>query len=244
MARRRRPLLAFGLLAALAAPPAAGLQEAQPPPAPPPPPGTAPAPARPRLKLDIGKAIAEVMERARQEGLPRFEESMEVRDRAQDAVEDRLRGVDLECGAPETGPPTGSEMNPYRSAAIPPHADFLAAGKALFKATKKALSSATVPRYFLYAVHRRPAPEAASTAEAAPVAETVSYVLREGPVAEGARASVSGTSWELIASFGDRGEAAAALKRLENGFASPQREHEDGRLPPWVATTCRPPRLK
>ena len=188
------------------------------------------APSAAPLTLDIQSHVDEIVARELAKGLPRFEEAIEVRDRLQEAIEGHLRGVDLECGASESGPPTADETRRYRSTSIPPHADFLALGKVLYKGVQR-LIGPRKPRFFLYAVRRGRA-------------ERVGYVLRDGPVSDSTRAAVPGASWELVASFRDRAEASAALRRLERGFATPQRAHEDGRLPPWVASTCRPPRWK
>ncbi len=204
---------------------------------------------QPRLKLDIERAITEAMARDPSLGLPRFEERVEVRDVYQESLEALLRGVDVKCGASQTGPPTTGEMNPYRGATIPPHADFLGAGKAIAKGVRKLLGSKK-PRYFLYAVHRPASGSTRTASTSAPVSgavesgDTVSYLLRESPISKNARASVPGTRWELIAGFRERDDALVALDRLRRGFATLQRAREDGRLPPWVSTTCRPPRIE
>ncbi len=208
----------------------------------------------PRSRIDIERAIADAIARNPTLALPHFQEEVEVRDVHQEALEAHLRGVDLECGASESGPPTASEMNPYRGASIPPHADFLAAGREIAKGLRKLFGSKK-PRYFLYAVRRAVAAPQPSTAGPAapsgvapaaptPAGESVAYVVRENPIAENARSSVPGTRWELVASFRDRETAVAALDRLQRGFTALQRAHEDGRLPPWVSTTCRPPRIR
>jgi len=215
-----------------------------------------PATTPPRLKVDIERYIAEAIARDPSLALPHFKEDVEVRDVHQDALDAHLRGVDLECGASGSGPPTASDMNPYRGATIPVHADFLAPTKLLVKQLDKLFGSKK-PRYFLYAVHRAgvggapatPTPTSTAGSPSPPPpapspSSATEYVLRDAPISEDARSSVPGTRWELIASFRDRDSALAALDRLRGGFATLQRAHEDGRLPPWVSTTCRPPRLK
>ena len=201
----------------------------------------------PRLKIDIERHVTEAIARDPSLALPHFKEDVEVRDVYQEALAARLRGIDLECGASEKGPPTRYEMNPYRGATIPVHADFLAPAKLIAKELDKLLGSKK-PRYFLYAVHRPVVLADSSTASPAgptpPPSVAAEYVLRDTPISENARSSVPGTRWELVASFRDRDSALATIDRLRGGFAALRRAREDGRLPPWVSTTCRPPRLK
>jgi hypothetical protein len=213
----------------------------------------APRPAR--LTIDIERHIAEAMARDPSLALPRFKEDIEVRDAYQDALDALVRGVDLECGPSGQGPPTRYEMNPYRGATIPVHADFLAPAKLIVKGLDHLFGS-KAPHYFLYAVHRSSVADAPGTDDASPMTSAPSssgprpsapsapeYIVREAPISENARSSIAGVSWELVASFRDRDSALAALRRLRGG-STLQRAHEDGRLPPWVSTTCRPPRIR
>ncbi len=215
-----------------------------------------PAATAPRLEVDIERNVAEALARDASLALPRFKEDVEVREGYREALDARLRGVDLACGASEQGPPTPNEMNPYRGATIPVHADFLAPAKLIVRGLDRLFGSKT-PHYFLYAVYGSAARDASAKAGASaptgseslpgptppPSSSTGEYVLRDAPISENARASVPGSSWDLVASFRDRDSALAALDRLRAGFATVQRAHDDDRLPPWVSTTCRPPRI-
>jgi hypothetical protein len=183
-----------------------------------------PSPAPARLRLDIDRHIDDVLARKETQRLPRFEEKIEVVDRSQSALDDLLRGLDLSCGPSATGPPPTSELNAHRGATIPVHADFLAAAKLLLKGLQRL--NHPKPRWFLYSAKQ---------------GELVRFILREGEVSEAVKRGTPGTTWEELARFHDRGSAADALRRLERGFATPERQANGDRLPPWVATTCRPP---
>ena len=219
----------------------------------------APAPAQPtptpppRLRIDLERYIAEAIARDPNLALPRFKEDVEVRDVYQEALGARLQGVDVECGIPDSGPPSSNELNPYRGATKPPSADFTGLARLIGNGLK---NRGAKPRYFLYAVSREPTTVAASTASAvtppgataagpaasappAAQAASVTYVLRDSPVPENARSSVPGTSWTLVASFRDRQPALATMDRLRRASTP---ETSDVRLPVW--TTCRPPRGK
>ena len=63
------------------------------------------------------------------------------------------------------------------------------------------------------------------------------YVVRDGRISEGARASVPGTTWELVDSFAERDKAGEALTRLQRGFASTSGEGDETRTL-WAATGC------
>lgn len=186
-----------------------------------------------RLEIDIQRAIDEVYARHVASGLPRFEEKVEIRDKVQEAIDERLIGIEEECDEAESGPPNHAELNRYRAYPVPVHWDYVAVAKFLVKTFKKRFGSKE-PRYFIYAV-RKSARE--GSAPAAP-----ELVMREGAISEAARAAVPGTSWELMASFRDRDEALRGLTRLRQGFASPKRAFADDRPPPWASTNCRPRR--
>jgi hypothetical protein len=81
-------------------------------------------------------------------------------------------------------------------------------------------------RFFLYSVRLKDAPA------------RVVYVVRDGRISEGARASIPGTAWELVDSFSDREKAAEALTRLQRGFASTSAEGHDVPRTLWAATGC------
>jgi hypothetical protein len=185
------------------------------------------------LKVDLQRAIDEVMARHAREDLPRFEEKVEVRDRVQEAIDSRLVGIEQECDEAESGPPNHAELNRYRTYPVPVHWDYLAVAKFLVKTVKKRFGSKE-PRYFIYAV-RRPA----AVGQPSGVPE---LMLREGAISEAARSAVPGTSWELRASFRERDEALRGLTRLRQGYTSPQRAFDDERQPPWASTNCRPRR--
>jgi hypothetical protein len=210
----------LALLGGLAAPIASAPQAVDPPP----------------LKLDIDKAVRDVLARQRAHELPHFEERIEVRDAYRDALEAHLHGAELECGASAWGPPTRYEMNGYRGSPIPVHADFTAGAKLLYSMLE-GLFSSKEPRWFLYAVRR-------TTQPGAPGPDRITYVIREGRVPEHARLSVPGTSFDLIAGFRGRTEASSALRRLERGFPTLKRAHADDPPPPWFATPCPLPRFE
>lgn len=140
-----------------------------------------------------------------EDGRPRFEDRVEVTDRAQEALETLLRGVELACSASSGGPPTASELNAYRTVPIPPYADFIAAARALVKALKRINPWKGEPRFVLYAVRR---------------GDDLRFLLREGELPLSLRLAVPGTSWDELARFHDRGDATTALRRLERGFAT------------------------
>lgn len=170
------------------------------------------------LKFDLNRAINEAV--AHMLATPRFQETIEVRDPPQEALEAHVRAANLQCGATAAGPPSYDEMNRFRETKRPPTADLLAAGKLLHRKLK-GLFASTKPRYFLYSVQRTATPGRAV------------YVVRDGPVPEDARWSVPGTTWDLITSFADRRTAAEALERLQRGSAAPD---APGTL--WAATAC------
>jgi hypothetical protein len=212
------------LAAAVAARSLAAQSAPVPGPTPAPAPGASaitPAPAS--LRLDLDRHVDDLLARHGTAGLPRFEESVEVVERAQPALDALLAGADLECGPTASGPPPTGDLTAYRGATIPPHADFLAAGKLLWKGLKKLRRPKAT--WLVYRVRR----EGASR-----------LVLREGEVSQAARLAAPGTTWEEVARFSDRNQAVNALQRLEQGFATARRRTSGERMPPWVATTCRP----
>jgi hypothetical protein len=189
------------------------------PPAPSVPAGT-PETGSPHLNVDIGKAIAEVV--ARMLATPRFEEHVEVRDRYQEALNSYLRASNLGCGATSSGAPPYDEMNRFREARIPPHADLLAGGKWLLGKLKRHGASKG-GRFYLYSVGAKSAPG------------RVVYVVRDGAISEDSRSSVPGTSWELVGTYADQGKASAAVARLQRGGSA----DEVGRSQVlWATTGC------
>ena len=173
-------------------------------------------PSRLRLLARYGKA-----------GTPRFEETIDVVERAQPALDSLLRGYDTACGPTTGGPPPVGGLNAYRGATIPLHVDFLGPGKLLWNALR-GLRPAK-PQWFLYRVRRE---------------DAVLFVLREGEASSAERYAKGGATWEELARFGDRARALDSLRRLERGFATVERRTNGERLPPWVATTCPPPDLR
>jgi len=184
----------------------------------------APTPTPTPLRLDIDRHVSELLARRGTTGVPRFEETIEVVERAQPALDALLNGLDLACGPASGGPPPVGDLNAYRGATIPLHADFLAVGKLVWKGLSRLRHPK--PRWFLYRVRQE---------------DAVRFVLRQGELSTAARYAAAGTTWEELARFHDQDRAADALRRLERGFATAERRTNGGRLPPWVATTCPPP---
>lgn len=189
----------------------------------------APSPAPTRLRLDVDRHVDDVLRRNQESGLPRFEDRIEVTDRAQAALQAVLRGAELTCSPSSTGPPPTSELNRFRAASIPPSIDFIAAAKALVKALKRANPWKGPPRWILYGVRQ---------------GETVRLLLREGEIPLSIRMSVPGTTWEEIARFHDRGEATTALRRLERGFDTLARQTPGEPPHPSMSISCLPPRSR
>jgi hypothetical protein len=182
--------------------------------------GAAPDPAAPPLKIDIGKAIAEVV--ARMLATPHFDEHVEVRDRYQEALDSYLRAADLACGATASGPPPQDEMNRFRETRIPPHADLLAGAKWLVDKLKQQGTSRN-GRYHLYSVRAKSA------------AGRVVYVVRDGAISEQGRSSVPGVTWDLVGRYADQSKASQAVAELlRSGSADGSKE---SRIL-WAATRC------
>jgi hypothetical protein len=160
----------------------------------------APDSGTPHLNADVGKAIAEIV--ARLLAMPRFEEHVEVRDRYQGALNSYLHASDLGCGATSSGPPPYDEMNRFREARIPPHADLLAGGKWLLDKLQRHGASKG-GRYHLYSVSAKAAPG------------RLVYVVRDGAISEDSRSSVPGTRWDLVGRYADQGKASEAVARLQ-----------------------------
>lgn len=188
----------------------------------------APSPAPARLRLDVDRHVDDVLRRNQESGLPRFEDRVEVTDRAQAALEALLRGAELTCSPSSTGPPPTSELNRYKTVPVPPYADFIAGAKAILKALKRANPWKGEPRFVLYGVHQH---------------EKVRLVLREGELPISVRLSVPGATWEELARFHDRGEATTALRRLERGFETMARQLPGEPPHPYVSIKCLPPRF-
>jgi hypothetical protein len=188
--------------------------------------GQSPSTSPHSVRLDVDRHVVDVVSR-NVKSIPRFEEKIEVVDRSQFALDDLLRGLDLACGATPLGPPPKSELNAYRGATIPVHVDFLPGVKLLVAQLQRRRHPA--PRWFVYGVRQ---------------GETVRFILREGEISEAVRGETPGTTWVELARFHDRGSARDALRRLDRGFATPGRQTHGDPLPPWVATTCRPPAFR
>ncbi len=173
------------------------------------------------LKIDIGKAIAEVV--AKMLATPRFEEHVEIHDRYQAALNAYLGAADLSCGPSESGPPPYDEMNRFRGTRTPPSADLLAGAKWLYRKLK-GQGERKDRRYYVYSVGLRAAPD------------RVVYVVRDGPISEDSRSSVPGTTWELVGRFADQGKAAEAVSRLQRGMDTAEGAERSPVL--WAASRC------
>lgn len=171
-------------------------------------------------RVEIGKAVAEVV--ARMLAAPRFEEQVEVRDRYQEALDSYLRAANLDCGATASGPPSYDEMNRFRETRIPPHADLLAGAKWLVGKLKRP-SASKVGRYYLYSVTARSAPG------------RVVHVIRDDAISEDSRSSVPGTTWELVGRYADQSKASEALARLQRGDLADGSERSRVL---WAARSC------
>jgi hypothetical protein len=188
------------------------------------PPAASPAPGR--LRLDIERHIDAVLARQETSGLPRFEDRVEVVDRTQAALDEMLRGLDLACGSTSAGPPPTSELNRYRAAPIPVSADLLGLAKLIVKGVKRLKQRNEPARFILYAVRR---------------GEAFRLVLREGAIPDAVRLAVPGTTWEELARFKDREQAAEAMRRLERGYATLARRTSGDPAPAWAPIRCQPP---
>ena len=222
---------AGALVVMVATPGAAPAQEASPKadatPAPSPAPTPKPAPTR--LRLDVDRHVDDVLRRKQESGLPRFEDRIEVTDRAQAALEALLRGAELACSPSSSGPPPTSELNRYKTVPVPPYADFIAGAKAILKSLKRVNPWKGEPRFVLYGVRQ---------------GDSVRLVLREGELPISVRLSVPGATWEELARFHDRGEATTALRRLERGFETMARQTPGEPPHPYVSIKCLPPTLR
>lgn len=193
--------------------------------APAPSPGATPGPKPRRLQLYIDRHIDDVLRRNQESGLPRFEDRIEVTDRAQAALETLLRGAELTCSPSSTGPPPVSELNRYKTVPVPPYADFIAVAKAILKGLKRANPWKGEPRWLLYGVRQ---------------GDSLRLVLREGEIPISVRLSVPGATWDEISRFRDRGEATTALRRLERGFETMARQTPGEPPHPYVSIKCLP----
>jgi hypothetical protein len=193
-------------------------------PAPSPAPTPSPAPAR--LRLDVDRHIDEMLSRQETSGLPRFEDRVEVVDRTQSALDALLRDLDLACSAASAGPPPTSELNRFRGAPIPMSADLLGLARLIVKGVKTLAERNKPPRFILYAVRH---------------GETIRLVLREGELPASVRLAVPGTTWEELARFKDKEQAAEAMRRLEHGYASLARQTSGEPAPAWAPIRCQPP---
>jgi hypothetical protein len=69
----------------------------------------------------------------------------------------------------------------------------------------------------------------------------VTFVVRTERVPDSYALAVPGLTYSLVETYPDLGSAAAALRRLEQGFARPERSDPGAPPPPWAtATPCRP----
>lgn len=189
-------------------------------PTPAPSPTPTPRPAatvRPRVSEQVEKALDE---KERTEP-PRFESSIEVLGQSPQAILERvLRGIDLECGPTGGGPPTEAETRAFRPH-LSPSADLLALAKLLAKKAK----GKGPDRFFLYLARR---------------GDGVSYTVREGRMPDAEFYNTTGTSFELVEAFADVKEATAALRRLEQGFATAAPRDAGSPSPPWSTAPCLP----
>jgi hypothetical protein len=55
------------------------------------------------------------------------------------------------------------------------------------------------------------------------------------------RLAVPGTTWEELARFKDREQAAEAMRRLERGYATLARRTSGDPAPAWAPIRCQPP---
>ena len=177
-----------------------------------------PAPLTPRrLRLDVERHVESVMQ-SRDDGTPRFQESVDVLGRPPDVVlEEQLREFDLECG-PGIGPPTHVESREAR-----PHPAPFMDWSALAKYLAGVVSQPGPPRYFLYSIQRPGG---------------VEYLLREGrlTLAPGQQPI---TALQLVGSFPDLASAVRGFQRMERGFGDPQRADAAEPAPPWSTAPCR-----
>jgi hypothetical protein len=181
------------------------------------------ADAKPPLKLDAGRAIAEAV--ARILATPRFEDQVEVRDTYQESLARYFVADELTCGATDSGPPQSEELDRFRTHPAPPHADLLAGFKWLHQKLRD-LGAPKKPRFFLYWVHLKDAPE------------RFVYVVREGHVSENDRAAAPGTEWDLLAGFAEADKAAEALTRLNRRITAPSSPEKTGGVTLWAARKC------
>ena len=215
-----------GALVVMVAMPLAAAAQETPAPVDNPAPSPDATPVPKRLRLDIERHVGDVLKHEQKPGRPRFEERIEVTDRAQAALEALLRGAELACSPSSTGPPPTSELNRFKAVPIPPYADFIAAAKALLKGLKRANQSRGAPSWYLYGVRQ---------------GDALRLVVREGKLPISQRLRVPGTTWEEIGRFHDRGEATTALLRLERGFHTLARQTPGEPPHPYVSIKCLPP---
>jgi hypothetical protein len=188
----------------------------------PPAPTPSPTPtATPRPRVD--QQVERVLDEKERSEAPRFESSIDVVGESPQTILDRrLRGLDLECGPAGGGAPTEAEtraVRPHPSAS----GDLLALGKLIAQKAK----GKGPERFFLYRVRR---------------GETVGYALREGRMPDSEFYNSTGASFELLETFSDAKQATAAVKRMEDGFATAVDPDSRGPIPPWVTSPCRPPK--
>jgi hypothetical protein len=179
--------------------------------------GSPQAEAPRRLRLDIDKHVEDVMQ-SRDDGTPRFRESVDVLGRPPDVVlEEQLREFDLECG-PGIGPPTHVESREFR-----PHSAPFMDWSALAKYLAGVVSQPGPPRYFLYSIQRPGGLE---------------YLLREGrlTLAPGQQPI---PELQLVGNFPDLASAVRGFQRMERGFGDPQRTDSTDPAPPWSSAPCR-----
>lgn len=188
------------------------------------PPSPLAGPPRPRLRLDLERHVQKQVEEEARAAPPRFEESVEVEaETPQSILERHLRGVPLDCGpaAGGGGAPTETEMR-----AVRPHGgpsiDLLPLAKKLRDRMRKEQPD----RYFLYRVTRP---------------EGVRHDLRAERVPDSWRYTNPGTTFELLEGFPDLGDAARALRRLEQGFDRAVSTLKESPPQPWATQQpCRP----
>ncbi len=179
-----------------------------------------------RLVLDIDKRVERILA-AHGEDRPHFETSVEVWGKPPQVMLERFfGGTDLECGPTPGGAPTEAETREYRHHPEP-YLDFAALIGALAKKIDSKRSKADPASYFLYRVH---------------AGNRVTYSLREDKIPDAWLFDLPGTTFELLATFSDPGQATAALRRAERGYAQIDPKAAPSPLPPWATANCRPRR--
>lgn len=178
-----------------------------------------------RLHVDVEGHVERLLEERAAAGLPRFEESIEVRGKTPQVMIERFfGGLDVECAPAGVGAPSARELDEARPTP-PPTADLLALAQLALAQIKGRDKRAD--RYFLYGMKR---------------GTEVSYQLRDARVPVTWLYGINGTTFELVDSFPDRDEAIRALRRRERGSSSPAPAPSSVKAALWGPVQCRPRR--